>query len=133
MLVAVAVFPVFAAGWSCNAGGLAFGCTISAALSGHAAPVFSVHPVNAICCVCCGAKQVHPTKVTAKANEKQRSHQTAFGYILVIVAGMIPTFAIAQVQTLRACLEIEDQSKERLDCYDAKIKKGSLNSSQDRE
>ena len=46
-------------------------------------------------------------------------------YILVAVAGMLlPTFARAQVssQALRSCLEIEDQSKERLDCYDAKIK-----------
>ncbi len=45
-------------------------------------------------------------------------------YILVAVAGMyLPTFAVAQVslQTLRTCLEIEDQSKERLDCYDEKI------------
>ena len=42
-------------------------------------------------------------------------------YILVAVAGMcLPTFAVAQVrlQTLRTCLEIEDQSKERLNCYD---------------
>ena len=43
-------------------------------------------------------------------------------YILVVVAGTLPTFAMAQIQTLRTCLEIEDQSKERLDCYDAKIK-----------
>ena len=43
-------------------------------------------------------------------------------FILVVVAGILPTFAIAQVQTLRTCLEIEDQSKERLSCYDAKIK-----------
>ena len=43
-------------------------------------------------------------------------------YILVVVAGMLPTFAIAQVQTLRTCLEMEDQSKERLNCYDEKIK-----------
>lgn len=45
-------------------------------------------------------------------------------YILVAVTGMyLPTFAVAQVslQTLRTCLEIEDQSKERLDCYDEKI------------
>jgi hypothetical protein len=35
---------------------------------------------------------------------------------------MLPTFAIAQVGTLRTCLEIEDQSKERLNCYDEKIK-----------
>ena len=35
----------------------------------------------------------------------------------------VKTFAVAQVplQTLRTCLEIEDQSKERLDCYDEKI------------
>jgi hypothetical protein len=32
----------------------------------------------------------------------------------------VKTFAVAQVplQTLRTCLEIEDQSKERLNCYD---------------
>jgi hypothetical protein len=43
-------------------------------------------------------------------------------YGLVVVAGMLPTFAIAQVEPLRTCLEIEDQSKERLNCYDEKIK-----------
>ena len=43
-------------------------------------------------------------------------------YGLVVVAGMLPTFAVAQVETLRTCLEIEDQSKERLNCYDEKIK-----------
>ena len=43
-------------------------------------------------------------------------------YGLVVVAGMLPTFAMAQVGTLRTCLEIEDQSKERLNCYDEKIK-----------
>ena len=45
-------------------------------------------------------------------------------YILVAVAGVyLPTFAVAQVplKTLRTCLEIEDQSKERLNCYDEKI------------
>lgn len=43
-------------------------------------------------------------------------------YILVVVAGMLfPPFAMAQ-GSLRPCLEIEDQTKERLDCYDAKIK-----------
>ena len=45
-------------------------------------------------------------------------------YILVAVAGIyLPTFAVAQVplQTLRTCLKIEDQSKERLNCYDEKI------------
>ena len=43
-------------------------------------------------------------------------------YGLVVVAGMLPTFAVAQVETLRTCLEIVDQSKERLNCYDEKIK-----------
>ena len=37
-------------------------------------------------------------------------------YILGIVAGMLlPTLAMAQVP-LQPCLEIEDQTKERLDC-----------------
>jgi hypothetical protein len=43
---------------------------------------------------------------------------------LIVIAGIyLPTFAMAQapLQTLRTCLEIEDQSKERLDCYDEKI------------
>jgi hypothetical protein len=46
-------------------------------------------------------------------------------YILFAVAGMyLPNFAMAQssLETLRACLAIEDQTKERLDCYDEKIK-----------
>ena len=46
-------------------------------------------------------------------------------YILLAVAGMYaPTSAMAQIslETLRSCLEIEDQTKERLDCYDDKIK-----------
>jgi len=34
---------------------------------------------------------------------------------------LLPTLAMAQ-SALRPCLEIEDQSKERLDCYDVKIK-----------
>src|SRR6202158_1194851 len=45
-------------------------------------------------------------------------------YVLVAVAGIqFPTFAVAQgpLQALRTRLEIEDQSKERLDCYDEKI------------
>ena len=45
-------------------------------------------------------------------------------YILVAVVGIyLPTFAVAQVplEALRSCLEVEDQSKERLDCYDEKI------------
>jgi hypothetical protein len=43
-------------------------------------------------------------------------------YMLGAVAGMLlPTLAMAQ-SALRPCLEIEDQSKERLDCYDAKIR-----------
>jgi hypothetical protein len=45
-------------------------------------------------------------------------------YFLTAVAGIyFPTSVVAQVPlpALRTCLEIEDQSKERLDCYDAKI------------
>jgi hypothetical protein len=45
-------------------------------------------------------------------------------YILVAVVGIyLPTSAVAQgrLETLRTCLEIEDQSKERLDCYDEKV------------
>ena len=46
-------------------------------------------------------------------------------YILAGVAGMyLPTLAVAQVslETLRTCLTIEDQTKERLDCYDDQVK-----------
>ena len=46
-------------------------------------------------------------------------------YILVAVAGLnLPTFAMAQIslETLRSCLAVEDQTRERLDCYDDKIK-----------
>jgi hypothetical protein len=46
-------------------------------------------------------------------------------YILLAVSGLyFPTFAIAQVtpETLRSCLDVEDQTKERLDCYDEKVK-----------
>src|SRR5262245_21265390 len=43
-------------------------------------------------------------------------------YSLLIIAGMLgPTFAMAQ-DSLRPCLEIEDQTKERLNCFDEKIK-----------
>jgi|SRR5436190_22624450 hypothetical protein len=45
-------------------------------------------------------------------------------YSLVAVAEMyLATFAMAQVstETLRTCLDIEDQSKERLNCYDEQI------------
>jgi hypothetical protein len=44
--------------------------------------------------------------------------------ILVAVAPLyLSTYAMAQVslETLRACLDVEDQSKERLNCYDEKI------------
>ena len=43
--------------------------------------------------------------------------------LLAVVEIYFPTFAIAQVslETLRTCLDIEDQSKERLNCYDEKI------------
>jgi hypothetical protein len=45
-------------------------------------------------------------------------------YILAAVVAMdLASFAIAQVplDALRICLAIEDQTKERLDCYDEKI------------
>jgi hypothetical protein len=44
--------------------------------------------------------------------------------ILAAVAGIyLPASAMAQVplETLRTCLDIEDQSKERLNCYDEKV------------
>ena len=44
--------------------------------------------------------------------------------VLAVVSGMhLSTPAMAQVplQVLRTCLDVEDQSKERLDCYDEKI------------
>jgi len=44
--------------------------------------------------------------------------------VLAVVAGMhLATPAMAQVplQALRNCLDVEDQSKDRLDCYDEKI------------
>jgi hypothetical protein len=46
-------------------------------------------------------------------------------YVLLAVAGLyLPTFAMAKIlpETLRSCLDVEDQTKERLDCYDDKIK-----------
>jgi len=46
-------------------------------------------------------------------------------YILFAVAGMnLPTLVTAQIslEALRSCLEVEDQTKDRLDCYDDKIK-----------
>ena len=46
-------------------------------------------------------------------------------YILVAATALyLPTLATAQtpVETLRGCLDVEDQTKERLDCYDEKIK-----------
>jgi hypothetical protein len=45
-------------------------------------------------------------------------------HIFVTVAPLyLSTFAMAQVslETLRTCLDVEDQSKERLNCYDEKI------------
>jgi hypothetical protein len=43
---------------------------------------------------------------------------------LAATAMLLPTFAMAQVslETLRTCLAVEDQTKERLDCYDEWIK-----------
>jgi hypothetical protein len=46
-------------------------------------------------------------------------------FVLLAVMGLyLPTSAIAQIsrETLRSCLDVEDQTKERLDCYDNKIK-----------
>jgi len=46
-------------------------------------------------------------------------------YILLAVAATyLPTIAMAQIsrEALRTCLDIEDQTKERLDCYDDKLK-----------
>jgi hypothetical protein len=46
-------------------------------------------------------------------------------HVLIAAGGIfLPTFAMAQVslETLRTCLAIEDQTKERLDCYDGHIK-----------
>jgi hypothetical protein len=45
-------------------------------------------------------------------------------WTLVVFTGtLFSTCAMAQSsQALRDCLKIEDQSKERLDCFDAKIK-----------
>jgi len=46
-------------------------------------------------------------------------------YILLIIAGLtLPTFAFGQasLEAMRSCLQVEDQTKERLDCYDDKIK-----------
>jgi hypothetical protein len=47
----------------------------------------------------------------------------AVGVLLAVAALYLPTFAVAQtsLETLRTCLDIEDQTKERLDCYDEKI------------
>lgn len=44
--------------------------------------------------------------------------------LTAVVGTYLPTLAMAQVslETLRTCLAIEDQTKERLDCYDDKIK-----------
>jgi hypothetical protein len=43
--------------------------------------------------------------------------------VLPLDSRKVKTFMVAQVplKTLRTCLEIEDQSKERLNCYDQKI------------
>jgi hypothetical protein len=47
----------------------------------------------------------------------------ALGILLAVASLYLPTFAIAQIslETLRTCLDIEDQTKERLDCYDEKV------------
>ena len=45
----------------------------------------------------------------------------ALNILASVAAIYFPTSAVAQVslEALRTCLEIEDQSKERLNCYDA--------------
>ena len=46
-------------------------------------------------------------------------------HILLAITGLyLPTAAMAQIslETLRSCLDVEDQTKERLDCYDDKLK-----------
>jgi len=63
----MAVFSAFAATWSCKTGGLDLGCNVSAAASEHEAPS---QRVNVASCTCCGAKQVHATKVAIKAMKR---------------------------------------------------------------
>ena len=43
--------------------------------------------------------------------------------VIALAAVYIPSASMAQVSisALKSCLEIEDESKERLNCYDAKI------------
>jgi hypothetical protein len=43
---------------------------------------------------------------------------------LAATALYLPTAAMGQLslETLRSCLDVEDQTKERLDCYDDKLK-----------
>jgi len=46
-------------------------------------------------------------------------------YVLLATTGLyLPISAMAQVslETLRSCLDVEDQTKERLNCYDDKVK-----------
>jgi uncharacterized protein YciW len=68
------------------------------------------------------------SKIVVSALQKPVSNWRYFMkalYILLAVAGTyLPTIATAQISldTLRTCLDIEDQTKERLDCYDDKIK-----------
>ena len=47
----------------------------------------------------------------------------ALNILAAVAAIYFPTSALAQVslEALRTCLEIEDQSKERLNCYDEKV------------
>ena len=45
-------------------------------------------------------------------------------FLLAAAAMCLSTFAMAEVslESLRTCLAVEDQTKERLDCYDEQIK-----------
>jgi hypothetical protein len=59
-----------------------------------------------------------------EGNLKLRQLMKALYVIFLSGAGMLPTLALAQVslETLGTCLAVEDQTKERLDCYDDFIK-----------
>jgi hypothetical protein len=70
------------------------------------------------------ASAVHAAAAGAEGNLRLEQFMRA-PYILLAVVGLyLPTFAMAQIslETLRSCLDVEDQTKERLDCYDDKIK-----------
>jgi len=70
------------------------------------------------------ASSVHVGWPEAEGNVRLEEFMRAL-YILLAVTGLfLPTSVIGQIslQTLQSCLDVEDQTKERLDCYDDKIK-----------